>query len=299
MDENDTRHGTPVSGADRASGPIDLSRKCKGGPQEPVLFEALNSQPRPLLNPAERLLSIWSPKSACTVVLVWHLSRMGALKAALDYHRWPHSYRVSVLEQGQTHSAAAKRYIRSDYTVVRFVRDPFKRAVSMYRHALRHDLMPAPGRWPLSVFQKHRIDAGRGCSFHQFLEALSGWAPERLDVHLRPQRHLLEQHVAPDFLINADRGSLTGQINEMERALGLSETDFEVIDWLKQDASRRHAKIDLSQQPEERGAAADRIYTRKSQAGAWPDYNTFRSAHAEDLVRTIFAADIEAYGMLP
>lgn len=266
---------------------------------DPVLRGLLDTRPRPLFNPRERLMTLWAPKAACTVVLVWHLSRIGALNAAFDYHGWPHRYRTDVLEKGRLHHDSLEHFAPEDYVIARFVRDPFKRAVSAYRHALRYHLMPKPRKFPAGLFRPHRLDATQGYSFVTFLETLRHWAPEKLDVHLRPQKHPSESVLTPDVVINADRGSLTGQINDLERALGLDLTDFSALIWLNQDARRRHAKVAGPLAALGLGEAAERVFSSSDAKGEWPGYDAFRSPRAEELVRTVFACDVEAYGLLP
>ncbi|MGC2856497.1 sulfotransferase family 2 domain-containing protein [Novispirillum sp. DQ9] len=279
--------------------PAPVLRRGAGRRQvvpESGLLHALRSEPQPFINPDEGLLSLWSPKSACTTVLVWHLARLGMLKAAFAYHHFPHRYRIDVLEKGRLNRRATERFDAAAYTVVRFVRDPFRRAVSMYRHALRYHLLPGTGPWPLAQVRR-RADARRGYSFVRFLETLAAVDPARCDIHLRPQRHPLEELLPPAFVINADRDSLTGQINRLETAVGLVPTDFEQIDWLNTDARRRHARTAAAAEVV-RGSAAETVFTAADTGGVWPTAREFRSDRAEALVRAVFAADVAAYGLI-
>lgn len=282
--------------------PVTPSRLYRGRgrrPTDPVLRALLDTRPRPLFNPGERLVSLWAPKAACTVVLVWHLSRIGALRAAFDYHAWPHRYRTDVMERGRLQRDSLNHFQPKDYVVVRFVRDPFKRAVSAYRHALRYHLMPKPGGFPVNLIRRHRLDADRGYSFVTFLETVAEWPFRALDIHLRPQMHPIESLLTPDVVVNADAGSLTDQINALETALGLTPTDFPALSWLHHDARRRHARSGDSMARLERGEAAERVFRCADTKGEWPSYDAFRSPRAEALVRAVYACDVAAYGLVP
>src|SRR5689334_14979324 len=71
------------------------SRLPAGAPETP-LTEALATRPRPLVDVRKKLIVIFSPKAACTNVVIWFLNHLGHLSAAQDYARFPHPYRVQV-----------------------------------------------------------------------------------------------------------------------------------------------------------------------------------------------------------
>src|SRR5262245_41835151 len=54
------------------------------------------ADPRPLILPQRRMIVVFSPKSACTTVVIWFLHQIGHSKAARDYASWPHRYRTEV-----------------------------------------------------------------------------------------------------------------------------------------------------------------------------------------------------------
>src|SRR5262249_14181942 len=60
------------------------------------LGQLLWSYPPPLIDPANKLVVIFSAKSACTNVLVWFFHHLGHAKAVRDYHPSPHQYRTQV-----------------------------------------------------------------------------------------------------------------------------------------------------------------------------------------------------------
>jgi hypothetical protein len=63
--------------------------------------------PRPLLYGPGRLGIIWSAKSACTTLLLWHLWHCDLLAAARFYSGWPHEFRNRVLYDSQTYRSWA------------------------------------------------------------------------------------------------------------------------------------------------------------------------------------------------
>src|SRR6185437_13167032 len=66
-----------------------LSAATGGSRLAPLLQDA----PRPLINPDARLVVLFSPKSACTTVVMWFLHHLGHGQKARDYATWPHHYR--------------------------------------------------------------------------------------------------------------------------------------------------------------------------------------------------------------
>src|SRR5262249_41777851 len=125
------------------------------------------SRPPPLINPDAKFVVIFSAKSACTNVLIWFFHHLGHLKAARDFHVWPHEYRVRVYYHSQLYQRAYKSDF-SEFKVVRVVRDPYERAASGFRHIVRH----AGGS--IGRYMGMRHVAERGLSFAEYLDFLEG-----------------------------------------------------------------------------------------------------------------------------
>ena len=65
---------------------------------------------------------------------------MGLLEEALAFHPWIHCYRMKVFYDSDRYKAAVEDFFQSplSYRVIKFVRSPFKRAVSSYVHVLQN-----------------------------------------------------------------------------------------------------------------------------------------------------------------
>src|SRR5689334_25375638 len=96
---------------------------------ETGLGRLLWTDPRPLIHTPQRMIVVFSPKSACTSVLIWFYHQIGHTKAARDYASWPHNYRTDVYYRSRFYRRAFERDL-SKFSLLRIVRDPFERAVS-------------------------------------------------------------------------------------------------------------------------------------------------------------------------
>ena len=153
--------------------------------------KALSKQPKALLDGETRSLVSWSPKSACTVVLMWHLQRLGLLGDAKDYHRWPHRYRQRVLYRSSKYAHAQKQASREGpelWTYVKVVRDPWGRCISSYRQALKTGY----ANQTMSKVLGRAISHEAGFSFETFLEFLGKIDLTTSNPHHRFQAHDLD-----------------------------------------------------------------------------------------------------------
>jgi hypothetical protein len=245
---------------------------------------------QPLINGEEKIVVIWSPKSACSTVLIWHFHRLGVLKAARMYHGWPHDYRAQVLNNAEATRHWAVQ-ANEKYTYIRVIRDPIKRAISCFRHSLRYDLI--------------KLSADKGYSFLEFLEFLlqNGVRTDEghfafidngqrlVDGHFRPQYQPIESEVVCD-VINADKEDLYQALNRIEAGLGLSVTDFTAIGWISEIAnihnSAKATRLYYKASPQE-------VLTRQHAEEAWPDARTLVDKQSEALIREIYSVDFERY----
>lgn len=192
----------------------------------PLLIE-----PRPLIFSNRPVVLAWSPKSACTHALIWFLRQESLLPAANYYSGWPHQFRMHVYYASEVYARRARALEESGgrgYTLLRVVRDPVKRMVSIFRHVVRHRMMAAE----LSAFLGRDI-AATGLSLvelHAFLRTLPLMQPCPTDSHVCAQFHPIWT-LGWDRVItlNADTHALNAGLNLVERELGLSHTDFATI----------------------------------------------------------------------
>jgi hypothetical protein len=245
------------------------------------------SPPQPLIHPDARMIVIFSQKSACTNVAIWFLHHLGHLKAARDFHYWPHEYRARVYYYSELYQKAYERDL-SAFKVVRIVRDPYERAASCFRHALRYRFADAELRKRLG----RRNIAEDGLSFSDFLDFLEKLDLADCDPHFMIQRHPLEDRLPVHHLINVSTENLFARLNEVEADLGLSRSDLAAEPWVKE--LRGHNR------PAGKFTQDDDLYTRaftrrQARKGPWPADRAFLTEPARARIARLYAADIKAY----
>lgn len=256
-----------------------------------TLHGRLRQDPIPLLDGERRTIISWSAKSACTHVLIWYLQRVGLLTDSRAYHRWVHRYRREVLYRSSSYKKV-RRLLAGEgpsvWTYVKVVRDPVKRCISSYRHAVRYGYEDKK----ISRVLGRRIDHIQGFSFEEFLEYLGHCDLRTVNLHHRLQTHPLDSEIfARTWLINADEKDLEGALAEIDRKQGVGSI-VERPDRIEAIASaaRRHAA-----NVPDRGSVKDlwRIPLRKTDVNNWPSEALRKSEEASALVRAIYAKDYE------
>lgn len=246
-------------------------------------------QPHPLIDPRSRMIVLYSAKSACTNVLIWFLQHLGHADAARDYHGWPHQYRDQVYYQSLLYRQAAAARDLKTFTVVKVVRDPFKRAASSFRHVVRHSVLRDGIARKLrdTQIEKH------GLSFASFLDFLEATDLTQCNPHYSLQHHAIEAKLPVKHLINVSKEDLFGRLNDVERDLGLTVTDLTQSPWIKKLEERHHqADADLGD-----AETVYRLRLTREQAlrGPWPSYDTLLTPTARERIARLYATDIEAY----
>jgi len=178
--------------------------------------------PAPLVHPGFPLAICWRPKSACTTVLKWFLFHTGLLKEATAYSHWPHCYREQILFESPGYAELChKSLFGGDKFVVKFVRDPARRAVSNFLQVIRRldessVLFPDICHWKESAGLGHQI----GLTFHQFMRYVVDriQSDHPLDAHFRPQRCPIQDPCVDAFL---PIENLADQLRNLERQYGL------------------------------------------------------------------------------
>jgi len=260
------------------------------GAPDTELTRLLCVSPRPLIDPSKRMIVLFSPKSACTNVVIWFFHQLGHAAAAQDYDRWPHKYRGNVYYKSALYRRAFQHDL-SRYFLLRVVRDPFERAVSSFRHVHR---LGSADRLIGQVLGRKDI-ATAGLSFSEFLDFLETCDLARCDGHYRLQRHPLEDRLPVRSLINASTEDLFARLNEVETDLGMPVTDFNKLEWLN-NVDRTHSHVAASFDGDTYTHRFDRAVAR---SGSWPSYDAFLTTEARERIARIYAVDIEAYGAAP
>ena len=255
---------------------------------ESGLGRLLWTDPRPLIHTPERMIVVFSPKSACTSVLIWFYHQIGHYKAARDYGSWPHNYRTEVYYRSRFYRRAFQRDL-SKFSLVRVIRDPFERAVSSFRHAQKGGLADAA----IGKALGRRDMATAGLSFAEFLDFLAKSDLRTCDPHFRIQRHPIEDHLPTAHLINASTENLFTRLNQVEIESGLPLTDFTKLEWLRKlNPSHTHAEAKVVP-----ADAYNHRFTREEAgSGTWPPYAAFLTPAARERLARLYAIDVKAYG---
>jgi len=74
----------------------------------------------------------FSPRAGCTITFQQYLDLLGLLDDALNYHSFIHNYRNNFFNQNCP-KVNINRLIRQKYTFIKFIMNPYIRAVSIYR----------------------------------------------------------------------------------------------------------------------------------------------------------------------
>lgn len=216
-------------------------------------------EPRPLVHMPSQIGLIWSAKSACTKVILWHFKICGLLGAAQFYDPWPHKFREEVLYNARVYQNWLKETARKELTWYQFFRDPVRRALSSYRHNVLY-------RYADENISRHigqKVDGESGLSLNEFLtylEQIDVTGP--CDIHVKSQVHPLSDRAA---LFNIDEIDMYEAMNAIEEKHGLARTDFAAIPVFRRIDAQHNAKPD-----EGIGFDPDRRFVAEEASGAWP-----------------------------
>ncbi len=188
-----------------------------------------NTTPLPLMFRDHNIVLSFSPKSACSHVVLWFYRHEGLLEAARYYSEWPHNFRNDVYYKSATYKRRRRAAVEAQgkgYTLIRVTRDPTKRFVSCFRHACRWPLVD-----PLVKRKVGHKPAEEGLSLNDYFTALKGehlLTPAPIDVHSRAQTHPVWK-VPFDRVItlNVDETHVNPGLNAIEDELDLPHTDFD------------------------------------------------------------------------
>ena|SRR3990167_1118311 len=249
--------------------------------RSPDLARLMKKESRPLVYPPGGIGLISSAKSACTTAVLWYFAIADLLDEAVKYDPWPHKFRIEKLLPSEVYQG----WLKSDLTGllwVRVIRDPYLRAVSSYRHVLRHDIQDAAIHDTLGI-----SITDRGLSFVEFLEYLQGLNVAECNPHLMQQWHPIERYVKVS-VVNADRCDLLQALYAFADpgATGRKMLESEIERIARQHHSRRLGPS---------GDCSTTVLRRQDAQGAWPDYIDFLSPPTRRLIERIYTKDLTAY----
>ena len=222
----------------------------------------------PLLHPERNLVVSWSPKAGCTPTLIWFFHQIGVLDEALARHAFPHIYRNAVYHRGPVYRSRCKDLLRSGgkgFTLLRVVRDPDKRLVSSFRHAVNFPLLDALAQEKLGVNPRKAGLSLRNLARILADEEIGGQG--RIDNHFRPQQHpVWAMGFDRVITLNMDRTSLNDGLNAVEAGLDLPHTDFASLAGVLSHDTRRYA----IEQPYAGKVPLAKFRFRKNRDGSFP-----------------------------
>lgn len=209
----------------------------------PIEYNPLTLEPRPLLFSQHKIVLTWAPKSACSQALVWFLIHESLLKSANEYSTWPHNFRTQVYYDLPRYKKLLTEVTEADgkgYTLIRVTRDPIKRLVSCFRHAVRFPAIDA------LVKQSVGHDpAKEGLSLTDFHQALKGkdlYCWNGYDMHVCLQQHpVWYKNFDRVITLNADDTDLFTGLNQIEKSLGMKKTQFDIFPKFRNLARGHHA----------------------------------------------------------
>ncbi|MEX2500368.1 MAG: sulfotransferase family 2 domain-containing protein [Wenzhouxiangellaceae bacterium] len=249
----------------------------------------LRQRPFPLIDGRNRTVISWAAKSACTHVLIWHLDRLGLLAEANAHSAWPHNYRIRFYHNSSQYREALER-LESEgpegWTCIKIVRDPARRCISSYRHALHNGYEDQL----MAHYLGRQIRHADGFSYADFLEYLEMIDLEHCNIHHRLQRHPLD---AVPFgrkrLIHIDQQDLAAALEQIDRAQGIgTNTPGPERELAITQAARRHA-------PETGFEPADpelwKMPLTRTDGDAWPKSELQTCSEATEWARRIYDRD--------
>jgi len=243
----------------------------------------LNHRPCPLLFPPRGLGLIWSAKSACTTSVLWYFAVAGLLKEALAYDPWPHKYREQVLPTLDYYRTWLVNTDPRKLAWVRVIRDPYKRAVSIFRHVLRYPHNNNSFRQDLG------LDLSQdSLSFDSFLSKLEAGDITACDIHLRKQHHPLERSIRPTRTINADREPLLDAL--LDFATPTQDVRLHLNAEISRISSSHHAHRTLHD-----GDVSKTPFKMPFISQDWPEYRNFLNASTCRKIERLYRADFAAY----
>jgi len=233
------------------------------------------------VDPARKLMFNMAAKSGSMALAEMFLEHSG------DLERWPgrrkqaiHEFRRQLLKSQGMGAGAVRELLlgpgRSDWVVIKFVRNPYSRAVSSYLHVVLH---------PLALFEPfEEIAAEPGdLSFLAFLRHVTVMDVWKANVHYRPQALPYEGDIDPPLDHIARIEDLADEVVAINRRFG---TAFLMAE--PREGRRRDTKAVATDE------IAATVPFRRLAAG-WPPYRQFYDEDTRALVEQIYAEDIARY----
>lgn len=234
----------------------------------------------------------WSQKSACTVLVKWFFFHIGKIEDALKYSKWIHKYENQVFKNTEKYLEDVEKAIREgNKPAFKFVRDPYKRAVSSFLMLFGGHVKKNPGNFANTMWSKlgtfHEIEniLPSGISFKMYLEYLkySLDRQEYVNGHFARQYTNDEEKIIQKYY---KIEQLKDHLDALTIEYGLIEAPDTVFD------STHHKNYTKCNEN-----VSDTIFNLNSGLlKQTPSYEYFYSPTTIKLVEDIFADDFKHYG---
>ena len=254
-------------------------------------FLSPNLAPRSLLLGSQFLVDaekkfalLWSPKAGSLFAVRWFFEQMGLLEEAVTYNKFVHKYRDDVYRYSDVHRESLNAYFQSpdEFTVLKSVRHPLKRAVSSYIHANKRGYSDQQ----ISKVIGRKVTPESRFSFREFIQYLGNVDIYACNVHYRAQVHPFENNgkIKVNHVINLEDSIV--RLSELEKELELKDTD------LAQFSKSRHHTT----RAEMEGFYGDKIDFYGQKGVLIPDTRCFYDDELVTCVGEVYQDDFAQYG---
>lgn len=226
---------------------------------------------------------LFTQKAGCTFAVKWFFEQIGVLAEATAYSNWIHDYREQVFY-------ASKGYRPEDIAapamrVLKFVRNPFSRAVSSYVQANKMGYEDAK----IQRFLGRPVTQEQRYSFREFVAHLGSVDLRTCNVHHRLQLHPLEENglVRPTHVVPIEQSHEL--LTKLEQELELAQTNN-----AKLASSVHHTtrSVDAS-------FCGDERFVIPRGRVTMPSTGAFYDPDIERAVARLYREDFERYGYAP
>ena len=244
----------------------------------------------PLVDHQSKLLVYWAPKSACTSVYIWFSAFAGFIEEVKEFNaRKPHRHRNEIYNKSQFYQTGLN-VPADELFAIKVLRDPYSRAISIYRHALSTGFADSV----LETAFGGTVNTEEGFSIHKFFDLVEMLDLSNANPHFMPQTLPRELVRKADHVVNISRQDLFKGLNDAVASRGMTPVDLEQIAWLHDLERHRKAKT----LPVEGDRIDEMAFGKAAARGRapFPNYDQLLTGSVKERVRKIFAIDFDTYG---